>query len=188
MGPEFSADARLKLLGVARKSLEHGLTAGVHWAVSPEDYTSILQSTRASFVTLNIEGQLRGCIGGLEPRWALVEDVSRHAFAAGFHDPRFPPISKVELANVRLHVSVLSPRTPLAFTTEAELIAALRPGIDGLVLQLGAQRATFLPAVWESLDDPVDFVAELKRKAGISAASAPDHAERYHAESFEEQR
>ena len=184
MNAEFLSGDRALLLSIAKRSLEHGLAHGTHLTVSPDDYPPALQSQRATFVTLKMQGELRGCIGGLEPQWPLVEDVARHAFAAGFHDPRFPPLSKTECQSVALHIAVLSPRKPLDFSDEAELIASLRPGIDGLVIARGSRRATFLPAVWESLRDPAQFLAELKRKAGIPPASAPERAEIYHTESF----
>lgn len=122
----------------------------------------------ASFVTLRQAGRLRGCIGSLEPRRALAEDVAANACAAAFRDPRFPPLVADELARTDLEVSVLSAREPVAFADEATLIDALRPGTDGVVLAHGSRRATYLPGVWEQLPDPRRFLSELRRKAGIA--------------------
>ena len=122
---------------------------------------------RASFVTLHRQGELRGCIGHLEGVQPLVVDVAENAFAAAFRDPRFPPLAEPELAGLALHISVLTPATELEFESEQDLVAQLRPGIDGLILQEGAARGTFLPSVWESLPDPHQFLAQLKRKAGL---------------------
>jgi len=182
----LSATDREELLAVARASLEHGLENGCQINLDSSDFPGALQIVSASFVTLQIEGKLRGCVGGLEPRWPLVQDTARHAFGAGFEDPRFPPLSKNEHARVTIHLSVLSPREPVVFSSEEALIATLRPGIDGLVLHLGENRATFLPSVWDSLPEPLRFFTELKKKARIPSDQIPSKAERYHTESFGE--
>jgi AmmeMemoRadiSam system protein A len=100
-----------------------------------------------------------------------VVDVARNAFGAAFADPRFPRVGAGEASELEVHLSILGPLEPLAVTCEAELLRALRPGVDGLVLRDGACHATFLPAVWESLSTPHHFLCELRRKAGL----APDH-------------
>jgi AmmeMemoRadiSam system protein A len=116
----------------------------------------------------------------------LVVDVAENAFAAAFEDPRFPPLSENELEDLDIHISVLSPPEAMTIKDEANLIAQLRPGVDGLIIEDGARRATFLPAVWEDLPDRMDFLSHLKRKAGMR----PDHwsrtfrAFRYAAESI----
>ncbi len=129
---------------------------------------------------------MRGCIGSLEARRPLVEDIAHNAHAAAFHDPRFPPLSPAELADLTIHIAILQPAEALAFHSEAELLAQLRPGIDGLILQDGAHRATFLPAVWEGLPEPRQFLNELKRKAGLRMDYWSDsiQAWRYTTESF----
>lgn len=119
------------------------------------------------FVTLTIDGRLRGCIGSLESHRSLLTDVQRNAVAAAFYDPRFRPLEQAEFATVRIEVSVLTPQTPLDYANRADALMRLRPGIDGVVLTLGSQRATFLPQVWEQLADPEQFLAHLARKAGI---------------------
>ena len=163
------ADAR-RLLDVARASIRSGLERGRPLRPDPLAYPAPLRELRASFVTLHLEAELRGCVGGLEPVRPLVTDVAEHAFAAAFRDPRFPPLAAAELAQLDVHVSVLSLLEPLAFASEEDLLAKLRPGVDGLLLEAGGRRGTFLPAVWEQLPEPREFLRHLKRKAGL----APD--------------
>lgn len=121
----------------------------------------------ATFVTLLQAGQLRGCIGSLEPHRALRHDVRENAQSAAFRDPRFPPLAAREFESTTVEVSLLSVAEPFDVAGEDDLLARLRPGVDGLILALGSRRATFLPQVWESLPEPADFVAHLKRKAGL---------------------
>lgn len=121
----------------------------------------------ATFVTLQQAGELRGCIGSLEAHRSLYQDVRANAQAAAFHDPRFAPLAAREFDVTRVEVSLLSAPEPMTVASEEALLAALRPDVDGLILSLGPRRATFLPQVWESLPDPVEFVAHLKRKAGL---------------------
>jgi len=169
--PAYAPADRAALLEVAVASVEHGLQTGAPLSVDLQRYAPPLRETRASFVTLRIGEALRGCTGCLEAERPLVADVARNAYRSAFGDPRFPPLSEEELARLRFAVSVLSPLEPLPADSRAELLAKLRPGIDGLVLREGRSGATFLPAVWESLPDPARFLAELCRKAGLP----PDH-------------
>ncbi|MEM7353899.1 MAG: AmmeMemoRadiSam system protein A [Acidobacteriota bacterium] len=124
----------------------------------------------AVFITLRHHGTLRGCVGSLEAVRPLIEDVRYNAIAAATRDTRFPPLDQQELGDVRIEVSLLSPPEPLQFDNEADALAQLRPGDDGVVLQHGARRSTFLPQVWDTLPERQDFVAQLKKKAGL----APD--------------
>lgn len=126
-----------------------------------------LSEPGACFVTLTVKGELRGCIGSLEPYRPLREDLKRNALAAAFGDPRFAPLSEGELAAVRLEVSLLSPVAPLEFLDEADAVAQLRPGVDGVILEYGRNRGTFLPQVWEQLPEPREFFRHLKMKAGL---------------------
>ncbi len=152
------------------------------------DFPPALRVSRASFVTLHRRGRLRGCIGHLEPIQALVVDVAQNAFSAAFQDPRFKPLTGRQWPAVRLNLSILTPAERLDCRDQADLLGQIRPGEDGLILQEGTQRGTFLPAVWESLPDPLNFLTELKRKAGL----APDHwsdqlaVYRYRTEAFGE--
>jgi AmmeMemoRadiSam system protein A len=177
---------RAILLDVARQSIQSGLAYQCPLEVEPADYPESLRLQRATFVTLTIEQRLRGCIGILEARLPLVKDVAEHAFAAAFEDPRFPPLGQAEFSDLELHISVLSPSEPIHFRSEEDLLAQLRPNVDGLILRLGQRRATFLPSVWESLSEPFLFVTQLKQKAGLPLDFWSDELqfERYITESF----
>ena len=165
----FTPTEQGALLQVAKEAINAGLQGLRVPALRPEDYAESLRAIRSTFVTLRIGGRLRGCVGGLDAKHPLVLDVHHHAYAAAFSDPRFPPLTAPEYPQLDVHISVLSPYAPLPFEDEAELLAKLRPGIDGLVIALGDRRATFLPAVWESLAEPEVFVTHLKKKARIPA-------------------
>jgi AmmeMemoRadiSam system protein A len=163
----FAAARGEVLLSVAHASVEHGLRTGRPLEVEPGDYDPALREPRATFVTLRIEGELRGCTGSLEAVNPLVVDVARSAHRSAFEDPRFPAVDADEIPRLAFHISVLSPLEPLPAESEAALRASLRPGIDGLVLREGARSGTFLPSVWVGLPSPDRFLQELKRKAGL---------------------
>jgi hypothetical protein len=126
-----------------------------------------LNKPGATFVTLTLQGQLRGCIGSLEAHRSLAEDVSRNAVAAAFHDPRFPPLTAEEFPDIAIEVSLLTPAEPLYFRDEQDALRQLRPNRDGVIFEYGHYRSTFLPQVWKNLPQPRDFLAMLKRKAGL---------------------
>lgn len=126
-----------------------------------------LQRPGATFVTLMQNGHLRGCIGALDAARPLGEDVAHNARAAAFRDPRFSPLEPDEWPHTRVEVSLLEPSAEMQFRDEADLLAQLRPGEDGLILQWGHHRATFLPQVWDTLPNRAQFLMELKRKAGL---------------------
>lgn len=179
---------RNRLLALARQSIEQGLLE-LRWVAMPKvELPAALAQPRGSFVTLRTGTQLRGCCGNLTAHRAVGEDVWRNAWASAFADPRFPPLENDEWPDVHVHISVLSPLEPLAVASEDELLKALRPGVDGLVLERGAERATFLPDVWEQLSEPAEFLRHLKLKAGWRADwwSADIAVRRYTTESFGE--
>ncbi len=165
---EFASEHRRALLELASAAIEQGL-GGTRLAVRAVDYPEPLRVPRATFVTLHVDAALRGCIGTLEARRTLVEDVAHNACAAAFDDPRFPPLARAEFERIDIHISVLSPSEPLQFESEDALLGQLRPQVDGLILEERARRATFLPSVWEQLSDPRAFLQSLKRKAGLPA-------------------
>jgi hypothetical protein len=127
-----------------------------------------LHQPGATFVTLTRHGDLRGCIGSLEAYRSLREDVVQNALAAAFRDPRFPPLEARELSDLRVEVSLLSPQQEIHFTDENDALAKLRPHLDGIVFECGPHHSTFLPQVWEQLPSPREFMAYLKRKAGLA--------------------
>lgn len=182
----LSDQSREILMQVAKASIHHGLLHGKPLQVDPKDYPDALQTTRATFVTLQQHGDLRGCIGHLEAFQPLVLDVAENAYAAAFQDPRFPPLSESEGENLEIHISVLTPATPMVFSSEKELIAQLRPGQDGLILQDGYNKGTFLPSVWESLPQPEEFIKHLKLKAGLPISHWSENLKvlRYETECF----
>jgi AmmeMemoRadiSam system protein B/AmmeMemoRadiSam system protein A len=182
----LSSAHRESALRLAGQSLHDRLQHGRASALDLRGVPSPLRSVAAAFVTLTCEGRLRGCVGSLAAHRALAADVSANAVRAGFEDPRFHPVTANELARADVEIALLSAAAPIAVRDEADLLARLRPGRDGLILQEGERRATFLPKVWEQLSSPPDFLRHLKRKAGL----APDHWSpdvkvwRYVAESF----
>jgi uncharacterized protein len=159
---------RLQLLQLARASVERGLARDMPDSQPEGDWSAPLLEPRATFTTLELGGELRGCCGSIEPKRPLVHDVWYSAWASAYADPRFPPVSVAELPGLTFTISVLSPLEPIEARSEAELLAALEPGVDGLVLTCGFTRATFLPVMWERLPEPGEFLAHLKRKAGLS--------------------
>lgn len=158
------------LLTAARASIAHGLERhGRPPAVRLEDWPEALRQPGAAFVTLTTgaDRDLRGCIGSAMAWRPLIVDVTENACKAAFEDPRFPPLAPAERDGLGLSVTVLDPPRDLAVNDEADLIARLRPGIDGLILEDAGRRGLFLPSVWEALPKPADFVAHLRRKAGL---------------------
>ncbi len=178
---EFSDDDKNTLKQIARESIEHGLLHKKPLPVDPDKYSPLLQSNTATFVTLQLHNHLRGCIGTLQAYQPLVKDVSQHAFDAAFKDPRFTAVNKEEAEQLEIHISILTPAEDIEFTSEDDLLSQLEPGVDGLIIEDGYHRATFLPSVWEQLPDRRQFLEHLKQKAGLSANHWSDSfkAQRY---------
>lgn len=182
---DLQRDWRFVLATIGRQAV----VAAAHredYAPPSEWLAGRLAEPGASFVTLRAAGELRGCIGSLTARRALGLDVAANARAAALDDRRFPPLGSQELPQLAVEISLLTPPEALPVRSRRELLAALRPGVDGLVLEEDGHRATFLPAVWEQLPDPEAFVGQLERKAGLRAGSwSPERRfYRYHAESI----
>ena len=157
------------LLTLAETAIRHALEHGTLLQVNPADYEEVLRQPSACFVTLQKKGQLRGCIGSLEANRSMVEDVIHNADAAAFSDPRFPPLLEDELSGLELDISLLTPAVEMHFASEKDLLSQLQPGIDGLIIEEGYRRGTFLPSVWEQLSLPEQFLQHLKLKAGLPA-------------------
>ena len=181
-----SSDEKSLLLAVALDSIKSGLDHGKPVRLNVGDYSTRLNTQRASFVTLNYGKALRGCIGTLEARTSLVESVAENAWAAAFRDPRFAALTAPEVSDLSIQVSVLGPLTPVTVVSEQELLTKMIPGEAGWVLQERGNRGTFLPAVWSSLGDPAEFLRQLKIKAGLSPDYWSDTLEiwRYTTDSF----
>lgn len=168
MGNQLSEQEEATLRQIAFDSIEMAVAQDRPLAVSPEESSPRLQEPGAVFVTLKIKGELRGCIGSMEARRPLIEDVAANAFSAAVRDPRFPPLSETELGDLDYHISLLTPPEPLEVRDREELLTLLRPGVDGLLLEDPPHRATFLPQVWEALPSPNDFLDELFLKGGMA--------------------
>lgn len=157
------------LLAIAHEAITHAVCEGVAIQVELDELPPRLQQPGASFVTLTQRGQLRGCMGTLSAYKPLAQDVADNAVASALRDPRFPPVTPLEVPRLKVEISVLTVPVDFPVRDEAELLQKLQPGVHGLILHDGAHRATFLPSVWEQLPDPRDFVAHLKHKAGLPA-------------------
>lgn len=166
MSEYLTDDEKKTLLHLARTALECGVRGDVPTPLDPTGLTPLLRAEGATFVTLTERGQLRGCIGALQPYQSLAEDVCEHAVAAALQDYRFPPVQPDELPRIEIEVSRLTAPQPLVYHSPDELLARLRMGVDGVVLQDGPRRATFLPQVWEKIPDKAEFMSQLCAKMG----------------------
>ena len=183
----LSDDDRARLLDAARAALAFGVENGRSMTAALDaDLSPALRAMRASFVTLRIAGELRGCCGTIAAREPLLQDVAANAYKAGFEDPRFGPVTAADLAAVDIGISVLSTPRPIRFADEADLLRQIRPDRDGLILEDGDRRGVFLPSVWERFPNAAQFVDQLKRKAEVAPDHRPDSLRvfRFTAESF----
>jgi AmmeMemoRadiSam system protein A len=165
----LSSEDRQTLLKIAREALIHGVKENRLRPIDLGKYPNTLKEFGASFVTLTKDGLLRGCIGSLEPHQPLCEDVREHVVAAATQDFRFPPVSEDELGSIKIEISRLSKPQPLSFEDPDDLISKLRPGIDGVVINYGGRRATFLPQVWVKIKEPKEFLNHLCLKMSLPA-------------------
>jgi uncharacterized protein len=155
------------LLRLAREALERGVKGEEISALDLSSLPLSLSEEGSSFVTLTKGGQLRGCIGSLNPYQSLAEDVREHAVAAALNDPRFLPVRENELNGIQIEVSRLTRPVPLEYKDAEDLLSQLHPHVDGVILQDAFHRATFLPQVWEKIPDPAEFLDNLCYKMGI---------------------
>jgi hypothetical protein len=165
----LSLEERNLLLEIARKSIELAVREDKKLPIQLEDFSKSLQQNGASFVTLTINGRLRGCIGTLQAYQPLVLDVREHAILAALEDPRFTPVTRQELPKLKIEISRLTEPKPFPYQTPEDLLLGLHPGKDGVVLRYGHRSATYLPQVWEQIPDPVEFLSELCLKMGAPA-------------------
>jgi uncharacterized protein len=189
MNDQLTSEEKKTLLHIARQSLELGVRGEKLPPLDEATLTPHLKESGASFVTLTVRGDLRGCIGALEPYQALAEDVREHAIAAALEDPRFPQVQPEELNQIEIEVSRLTVPTRLEYNDADDLLAKLNPNVDGVILRDGWRRATFLPQVWEKIPDKADFLTELCYKMGAAGnAWRQKHLEVliYHVEEFHE--
>lgn len=166
MQERLTIEEQKVLLHLAREAMEKGVRGK---KLPPLDETLLTPNLReegSSFVTLTEHGQLRGCIGSLEPHQSLVEDVREHAVAAALQDPRFPPVEEAELNGIQIEISRLTSPTLLEYQDADDLLSSLHPHVDGVILRDGFRRATFLPQVWEKIPNPAEFLDNLCYKMG----------------------
>jgi len=182
----LTTENQLLLRELAYKSIKHGLQTGKALEINSALYPAELQPKKATFVTLHRNKELRGCIGILKPVRPLAEDVAYNAWAAAFTDSRFMPLNAGELGGLEIHISILGTPEDMDFTSEGDLLKQIRPGTDGLILEEGFNKGTFLPSVWESLSDSREFLNHLKLKAGLQANYWSDNIKvrRYTVEEF----
>jgi AmmeMemoRadiSam system protein A len=167
MNENLTLEEQKILLRMAREAIEHRVRGEKLPKIQATSLTPNLREQGASFITLSIGGQLRGCIGAIEAYQPLAEDVREHAVAAALEDPRFPPLSEDELSRIQIEVSHLTRPVRLEYTDADDLLSKLKPFVDGVILQDGLRRATFLPQVWEKIPDPSEFMDNLCYKMGV---------------------
>ena len=178
------------LVETARKTIQKALFNPKDKSEPDPPSSPKFQERRGTFVTLTLNGALRGCIGHIIPQESLIEGVRVNAMNAAFRDPRFRPLSQSEFEKIRVEVSILTAPKPLAYTDANDLLAKLKPGTDGLIIRKGYHQATFLPQVWEQLPNKKDFLTHLCLKAGLAGdAWAYDQLEvhTYQVQAFEEE-
>ena len=168
MQDRLTDEEKKMLLRLARSSLEDGVRGKKPARIAATELSPRLMEPGASFATLTINGQLRGCIGALEPYQPLANDVQEHALAAALDDPRFPPVRTEELDQIRVEISRLTPPRPVQYSDADDLLSQLRSNIDGVILRDGMRRATFLPQVWEKIPDKESFLDNLCMKMGAA--------------------
>ena len=189
---EYADEARLtdgeraQLLDAAHQALEHVVRTGRPPKVAVGSFPMALRALRKTFVTLEIDGNLRGCMGTVQPVNPLVRDVVENACKSAMQDPRFGPLTAAELPKLAVTVSILSHNRPMAFTDEADLLRQLRPDVDGLIIRDHGRSALFLPKVWEALPEKRAFLRHLKAKAGLDAdvETGTMQAFRFNSETF----
>ena len=185
---DLSADEQARLLDIARQSIVRGLDSGTALRLDLAQFDANLRVDSAVFITLTLAGNLRGCIGSLQPSAPLAQAVANSAFNAAFRDRRFAQMQAGEIEKLHIEVSVLSAMELIAVGTRQALVDNLQPGVDGLLLEDQSYRSTFLPKVWEKIASPDEFVGQLMLKAGLDAEhwSSSIRCYRYHSTSFGE--
>lgn len=166
MSTSLTDGEKQALLRIAREAIENAVRGKSMPLLEKETLTPTLRENGASFVTLTIHDDLRGCIGALEAYQPLAEDVREHAISAALEDPRFPPVGEKELNRIKIEVSFLTKPQELNYSTGDDLLTKLRPQVDGVILKHGFRRATFLPQVWEKIPEPEEFLSQLCYKMG----------------------
>ncbi|MFH1291891.1 MAG: AmmeMemoRadiSam system protein A [bacterium] len=166
----FNIKVKQYISQLARRSIGHYLATGTKLLIDESDLPDQeLKQKRSCFVTLELDGKLRGCMGHIRPIQELYLDIIDNAVKAGFEDPRFSPLTKDEFDNVDIEISILTEPQKLDFIDSQDLIDKLRAGIDGVIISKGNYGATYLPQVWEDLSSKKEFLSSLCLKAGLGA-------------------
>jgi len=174
---EFSNEEKNFLLKLARRSIKTGLS-GENFSISEEEIKGEkLKEKLACFVTLEIDGSLRGCIGHLEPVQELYKDVIENAQKAAFQDPRFPALTPEEFEKIEIEISVLTLPEKFEYKSEEELLKYLQNKKPGVILGHGYSQATYLPSVWEQIPEPEEFLSQLCQKAGLPPSAWEEEIE-----------
>ena len=186
MNTRYSHKQRQQLLSIVIKSIQHGITFGERYQNDHSNTEAFTQEQRACFVTLKTNNTLRGCVGSLVANEALINNIIHNAYSAAFNDSRFVPLRRKELPGLSIQLSILSPSETLQFSSQQELLNQLIPNRDGLIISEGEKHATFLPSVWQDLNEAQEFLNHLKIKAGLPQDywSTTIEAKRYTTESF----
>ena len=171
----LTSNDKYALLKTAKNSIIYGMQQQCFLPVEPDTFSELLQTQGASFVTLHLNNKLRGCIGTLQACQPLITDVSSHAYAAAFEDPRFNHVTEHEIEKLKISISILTSAKSINFVSESDLLKKLQPGIDGIILEAGNHKATFLPSVWEQLPTANLFLSHLKEKAGLNKNDWPEN-------------
>lgn len=184
----LSEEEHQLLSTIARDSIQNGLQNHHPLPITLAEVSPPLKKKAATFVTLTLNSTLRGCIGSVVATQPLITDIANNAFNAAFNDPRFSPITAQDLPELSIQISILSTTSKIAHQDEQDLINTITPHVDGIILKDQGRSSTFLPAVWEQLPDPSDFIAHLKLKAGFSQDYWSETLEvyRYSVESWHE--
>jgi AmmeMemoRadiSam system protein A len=188
MHQELTCEQQVHLLALAREVIRLGAHLGARPEMSFDHSDQVLFQPGCCFVTLHSHHQLRGCVGSLKAIRPLIEDVAEHAYGSAFLDHRFSPVTGDEVDQLEIEISVLTPEKEIPCQDEQSLLEALTPFQDGLTIEDGFHKATFLPSVWEQLPDKIRFLEHLKQKAGLSKHHWSDQfkAYRYQTLSFSE--
>lgn len=187
----LSEDEGNYLLGVARKTIKNRLSQREEPQIDPKDLPEKFQKRLGTFVTVTIDGNLRGCIGHIIPRETLIEGIRENAINAAFKDPRFPPLTREEFEDIEIEISILTAPEELPYSDAQDLLNKLKPGVDGVIIKSGYHEATFLPQVWEQLPDKEEFLCHLCLKAGLDPFSWKTEKLRvstYQVQAFEEEK
>lgn len=166
---KLSDEEKKYLLEISRKSLIEFFNSGKRYVVKEKNVPEKFRKNAATFVTLTINGELRGCIGMLEAVQPLYKDVLENTYHAAFNDGRFEPLSPDELKDVKIEISILTEPKPLEYLNKEDLLEKLEKNKPGLILKMAVYQATFLPQVWDELNDPIIFLEQLSLKAGLNA-------------------